>query len=97
LLRSPNGCLAPCRHFWYGKQAALQIEGRETLIDKVILEQLYDPMTHLVNNSITHGMKPEERSAQNKSPVGQITIRAFFQGAMLSLLPMMELELTWNG
>ncbi len=65
----------------YGKQAALQIEGQETLIDKVILEQLYDPMTHLVNNSITHGIEtPEERSAQNKLPVGQITIRAFFQG-----------------
>jgi chemosensory pili system protein ChpA (sensor histidine kinase/response regulator) len=65
----------------YGKQAALQIEGRETLIDKVILEQLYDPMTHLVNNAITHGIEtPEERFAKNKPPVGQITIRAFLQG-----------------
>jgi len=65
----------------YGKQAALQIDGHDTLIDKVILEQLYDPMTHLVNNAITHGIEtPEERSAQGKSPIGQITIRAFHQG-----------------
>lgn len=65
----------------YGKQAALQLEGRETLIDKVILEQLYDPMTHLVNNAITHGIEtPAERAAANKPPVGQITIRAFHQG-----------------
>jgi chemosensory pili system protein ChpA (sensor histidine kinase/response regulator) len=65
----------------YGKQAELQIEGKDTLIDKVILEQLYDPMTHLVNNAITHGIEsPEERSAKGKSPVGQITVRAFYQG-----------------
>ncbi|AFZ29696.1 putative CheA signal transduction histidine kinase [Gloeocapsa sp. PCC 7428] len=65
----------------YGKQADLKIEGRDTLIDKVILEQLYDPMTHLVNNSITHGIEtPEERIAQGKPPIGTITIRAFHQG-----------------
>jgi chemosensory pili system protein ChpA (sensor histidine kinase/response regulator) len=66
-----------------GKQAELKIidEGRDTLIDKVILEQLYDPMTHLVNNAITHGIElPEERVAKGKSPVGLITIRAFHQG-----------------
>jgi chemosensory pili system protein ChpA (sensor histidine kinase/response regulator) len=65
----------------YGKQAELQIDGQDTLIDKVILEQLYDPMTHLVNNAITHGIESaEERSAKGKSPVGQITVRAFHQG-----------------
>jgi len=52
---------APCEIFpKYGKQAALYIEGWETLIDKVILEQLYDPMTHLVNNAITHGIETAE-------------------------------------
>ncbi|MUL37424.1 hybrid sensor histidine kinase/response regulator [Gloeocapsopsis dulcis] len=65
----------------YGKQAELKLEGCETLIDKVILEQLYDPMTHLVNNSITHGIETlEERIAKGKSPVGTIAIRAFHQG-----------------
>jgi len=65
----------------YGKQVELHIEGRETLIDKMLLQQLYDPMTHLVNNSITHGIEtPEERTAKDKPPVGKVTIRAFHQG-----------------
>ncbi len=65
----------------YGKQAELSVEGRDTLIDKMILEQLYDPMTHLVNNAITHGIEPPvERTAAGKSPTGRITIRTFHQG-----------------
>jgi len=64
-----------------GKQAELTIEGRETLIDKMILEQLYDPMTHLVNNAITHGIEtPNERASQGKGATGRITVRAFHQG-----------------
>ncbi|MBW4523594.1 MAG: response regulator [Phormidium tanganyikae FI6-MK23] len=64
-----------------GKQAELVIEGRDTLIDKMILEHLYDPMTHLVNNAITHGIEdPDVRRAAGKSPTGRITIRAFHQG-----------------
>ncbi len=64
-----------------GKQAQLQVEGKDILIDKMIVDQLYDPMTHLVNNAITHGIEPPEvRQAAGKSPVGRITIRAFHQG-----------------
>lgn len=64
-----------------GKQADLQVEGRDTLIDKMILEQLYDPLTHLVNNAITHGIEtPEERIAAGKPPKGRISIRAFHTG-----------------
>ncbi|NJP09201.1 MAG: response regulator [Leptolyngbyaceae cyanobacterium RU_5_1] len=64
-----------------GKQADLIVEGRETLIDKMILEQLYDPMTHLVNNAITHGIEsPEVRMAAGKPPAGRMVIRAFHQG-----------------
>jgi chemosensory pili system protein ChpA (sensor histidine kinase/response regulator) len=64
-----------------GKQAELIIEGRETLIDKMILEQLYDPMTHLVNNAITHGIEsPEVRRTAGKPSSGRIVIRAFHQG-----------------
>ena len=63
------------------KQAEVQIEGRDTLIDKMILEHLSDPMTHLVNNALYHGIEsPEERQARGKSPVGQITISAYYQG-----------------
>lgn len=64
-----------------GKEARLIVEGRDTLIDKMILERLYDPMTHLVNNAITHGIEPpEERAAMGKPREGTITIRAFYQG-----------------
>ncbi|NDJ19443.1 hybrid sensor histidine kinase/response regulator [Myxacorys almedinensis] len=64
-----------------GRQAELVIDGRDTLIDKMILEHLYDPLTHLVNNAISHGIEsPEIRQRAGKSPTGQITIRAFHQG-----------------
>ncbi|MBW4498378.1 MAG: response regulator [Scytonema hyalinum WJT4-NPBG1] len=64
-----------------GKQAQLTIEGRDTLIDKVILEHLKSPLTHLLNNAIAHGIEtPEVRQAQGKPPVGVITVRAFHQG-----------------
>lgn len=64
-----------------GKEAKLIVEGRDTLIDKMILERLYDPMTHLVNNAITHGIEtPEERLASGKAREGTITVRAFYQG-----------------
>lgn len=64
-----------------GKEAKLLVEGRDTLIDKMILERLYDPMTHLVNNAITHGIEsPEDRLATGKPREGTITVRAFYQG-----------------
>ncbi|MEG5058998.1 response regulator [Microcoleus sp. A2-C5] len=64
-----------------GKQAQLQVEGKDILIDKMIVDQLYDPMTHLVNNAITHGIEaPDVRLAAGKPAVGKITIRAFHQG-----------------
>jgi chemosensory pili system protein ChpA (sensor histidine kinase/response regulator) len=47
----------------------------------MLLEHLYDPMTHLVNNAITHGIEsPEVRQAAGKPIAGQITLRAFHQG-----------------
>ncbi|MEM6446482.1 MAG: hybrid sensor histidine kinase/response regulator [Cyanobacteria bacterium P01_D01_bin.123] len=64
-----------------GKQIDLLVEGRDTLIDKAILEELYDPMTHLVNNAIVHGVEPPEvRQERGKGPEGTITIETFYQG-----------------
>lgn len=63
------------------KKAKLQVEGKDTLVDKMILEQLYDPMTHLVNNAITHGIElPKERTQQGKPETGTITVKANHQG-----------------
>ncbi len=64
-----------------GKQVNLNVEGRDTLIDKAILEELYDPMTHLVNNALVHGIEtPEARRGKGKSPEGKISVNAFYQG-----------------
>ncbi|MGH8000674.1 MAG: chemotaxis protein CheA, partial [Brasilonema sp.] len=63
-----------------GKQAQLVIEGGEILIDKVILEHLKSPLTHLLKNAIAHGVEtPNVRQAIGKSPVGVITVSAFHQ------------------
>ncbi|QLE54077.1 response regulator [Nostoc sp. TCL26-01] len=65
----------------FGKQVELVIEGGDTLIDKMILDHLIDPLTHMLNNAIAHGIEtPEVRQAAGKAPVGIITIRAFHQG-----------------
>jgi chemotaxis protein histidine kinase CheA/ActR/RegA family two-component response regulator len=64
-----------------GKQAQLKIEGRDTLIDKMILGHLKDPLTHLLNNAIAHGIEPAQtRQSIGKPPIGNITVRAFHQG-----------------
>ncbi len=64
-----------------GKQANLRLEGQETLIDKMILEHLSDPLTHLVNNALTHGIEPPEiRTAVGKPQAGQIVVSALQQG-----------------
>ncbi|MDB9421362.1 hybrid sensor histidine kinase/response regulator [Microcystis aeruginosa] len=63
------------------KQAKLKVEGGDVLIDKMILEHLNSPMTHLVNNAITHGIEsPQERRAKGKPAHGKISVRAFLQG-----------------
>jgi chemotaxis protein histidine kinase CheA/CheY-like chemotaxis protein len=64
-----------------GKQARLELDGRDTLIDKGILERIYDPLTHLVNNAIYHGIEsPEVRQTLGKPAEGVIKIRVFYQG-----------------
>jgi chemotaxis protein histidine kinase CheA/ActR/RegA family two-component response regulator len=65
----------------YGKEVELHVEGSDTPIDKVILESLSDPLVHMVNNAIAHGIEsPATRIAAGKSAEGSIKIRAFHQG-----------------
>lgn len=64
-----------------GKQIRLKISGAETELDKLIMEELSDPLMHMVRNSIDHGIEtPQEREAANKDPVGHIKLRAFQKG-----------------
>lgn len=65
----------------YDKQIQLKVEGREVLIDKMILEHLWDPLLQITKNCVTHGIElPEERESIGKPPAGTITVRAFLQG-----------------
>jgi two-component system chemotaxis sensor kinase CheA len=60
-----------------GKQVEMTIVGRDVELDKTILEQLSDPLTHLVRNSVDHGIEfPTERVAKGKPAAGQITLTA---------------------
>jgi two-component system, chemotaxis family, sensor kinase CheA len=59
------------------KQVRLDIAGEETEVDKNIIEQLSDPLMHMIRNAIDHGLEPtEERIRKGKSPVGRISLEA---------------------
>jgi two-component system chemotaxis sensor kinase CheA len=63
-----------------GKQVELKLHGEETELDKGLIERIADPLTHLVRNSLDHGIEsPEARVAQGKPPVGTITMKAYHQ------------------
>src|SRR6185436_8614095 len=60
-----------------GKQVRLEIEGAETELDKMLVEQLDDPLVHLVRNAIDHGIEPPlERAAAGKAAEGVLRLRA---------------------
>jgi two-component system chemotaxis sensor kinase CheA len=64
-----------------GKQIRLEISGAETELDKLIVEELSDPLMHIIRNAIDHGLETsEERLAAGKSEIGTIAVRAFPQG-----------------
>ncbi|MBE9136395.1 hybrid sensor histidine kinase/response regulator [Nodosilinea sp. LEGE 07088] len=63
------------------KQVHLKIEGEITLIDRVAIEALADPLNHLLRNAFDHGIEPpDERVAAGKPAEGTITIRAMHRG-----------------
>jgi two-component system chemotaxis sensor kinase CheA len=64
-----------------GKQIELQTFGRATELDKSLIERIIDPLTHLVRNSLDHGIEtPEKRVAAGKEPVGQLVLSAQHSG-----------------
>jgi two-component system chemotaxis sensor kinase CheA len=63
------------------KQARIEMEGRETELDKTIIEAIRDPLTHLVRNAVDHGIEPPaERQARGKAAEGRLTLHAFHEG-----------------
>lgn len=60
------------------KKVRLVMSGTETELDKNVIEQINDPLKHLIRNAVDHGMEsPEEREAAGKSPQGTIWLRAY--------------------
>ena len=63
------------------KQVTLQIVGQDTELDKRVLEQIKDPLIHLIRNAVDHGIEaPEARVAAGKAPQGLITLSAEHRG-----------------
>jgi chemotaxis family two-component system sensor histidine kinase/response regulator PixL len=66
----------------YHKQVDLKLSGTGVLVDKAVLEKLYDPLLHLLRNAFDHGIEPPEmRMSAGKPQSGQIEIRAYHQGS----------------
>jgi two-component system, chemotaxis family, sensor kinase CheA len=60
-----------------GKEVKLVLEGENTEVDKTIIEELADPLTHMIRNSMDHGLEtPDERVAAGKNPEGTIKLIA---------------------
>jgi two-component system, chemotaxis family, sensor kinase CheA len=67
-----------------GKQVRIEMEGKETELDKTIVEAIKDPLTHIVRNSVDHGIeKPERRVAVGKSAEGRLLLRAYHEGGQV--------------
>ena len=65
----------------YQKPVNLNLIGTGVLVDKAVLEKLYDPLLHLLRNGFDHGIEdPEIRRQQGKPEAGQIEIDAYYQG-----------------
>ena len=68
------------------KQIELTLMGSSTELDKSLIERIIDPLTHLVRNSLDHGIElPENRVAAGKSPVGNLILSAEHQGGNICI------------
>lgn len=70
-----------------GKDIQLVISGEETEIDKKIIDEMIKPLTHLVRNSVDHGIETEEeRIANGKEPEGRLKLDAFQEGNYINVV-----------
>lgn len=69
-----------------GKQCNLQVEGKDVEVDKTIIEAIGDPLTHLVRNSVDHGIEmPKDRQTNHKPPAGTLHLRAYHQSGKVRI------------
>ncbi len=68
------------------KQVRIEMEGKETELDKTIIEAIKDPLTHLVRNTVDHGIeKPEVRQRIGKPVEGCLTLKAYHEGGQVNI------------
>ncbi len=65
----------------FGKQVTLIMEGEDTEIDRNVVDELYEPMVHMIRNAVDHGIEtPETREADGKPANGFVHLRAYHRG-----------------
>lgn len=70
-----------------GKEISVVIEGGETELDKAILEEISDPLLHMIRNAVDHGIEmPEDRRRKGKKTEGTVLIKAEHEGDRISIL-----------
>ncbi len=70
-----------------GKDVQIEISGEETELDRSIINQLPDPLVHLLRNAIDHGIESiEERMAKGKDGTGNITLKAFHESSYVVIM-----------
>jgi two-component system chemotaxis sensor kinase CheA len=63
------------------KEIELVLRGEDTELDKVMVEELTDPLMHIIRNALDHGIEPaQERVSKGKNPIGKVTLNAYQQG-----------------
>lgn len=68
------------------KQVELHIEGKEVEVDKTIIEAIGDPLTHIIRNSVDHGIEtPAVRTANGKAPAGTVRLMAYHQAGKVRI------------
>ncbi len=69
-----------------GKEVRIEMIGQETELDKTIIEAIKDPLTHIVRNSVDHGIEnAEQRAKLGKPPEGCLTMRAYHEGGQVNI------------
>ncbi len=67
-----------------GKTADFMIEGEDVELDKTVLEDIADPLLHILRNSVDHGIEPQDiRKVMGKPEKGQIWLRAYYEGTQV--------------
>ena len=70
-----------------GKEVEFAVSGADTELDRVILESLAEPLTHLLRNAVAHGIEPPGDRAQAGKPVrGRVELRAMPRGALVEII-----------